>query len=168
VRRAPAPAADRPGDGARAPGRPLRILVVDDNRDAADSLAILVELMGHDVEVAFDGPEAVARARRRAPHVVLCDIGLPGMDGHAVAQALRAEHGGAMRLVAVSGYALPEDVDRARAAGFDEHIAKPPDPARIERVLAARSSEEPDTANALRGGVTPARGSPSGPLGPRS
>jgi CheY-like chemotaxis protein len=68
--------------------------------------------------------------------VVLCDLGLPGMDGYEVAPALRAAGADGARLIAVSGYARPEDVRRARAAGFDGHIAKPPDPAEIERLLA--------------------------------
>jgi CheY-like chemotaxis protein len=110
--------------------------VVDDNVDAADSLAELVELFGHTAEIAHDGPTALAKARLNPPDVVLCDIGLPGMSGYEVARALRASPHGPMRLVAVSGYALPEDVARAAAAGFDGHIAKPPDPDEIARALA--------------------------------
>jgi CheY-like chemotaxis protein/two-component sensor histidine kinase len=120
-----------------ANGRRRRVLVVDDNRDGAETLAELVRMLGHDVETAFDGPTALERARARPPDVVLCDIGLPGMDGYEVARALRAAHDGRMRLVAVSGYAQPEDLERAAEAGFDEHIAKPPDPAQIEGVLVA-------------------------------
>jgi CheY-like chemotaxis protein len=109
--------------------------VVDDNVDAAESLAEIATMMGHVVEVAFDGPSAIAKARANPPDVVLCDIGLPGMSGYDVARALRAS-GHGMQLVAVSGYAQPEDVKRAVEAGFDGHVAKPVDPADIERLLA--------------------------------
>jgi CheY-like chemotaxis protein len=126
-------------EGATAPDAApsRRVLVVDDNRDAAESMADLVAMLGHVTEVAFDGPAAIAKARAFRPHVVLCDIGLPGMDGYEVARALRAEHGPSIRLVAVSGYAQPEDVRRATESGFDTHLAKPPDPLDIERLLAA-------------------------------
>jgi CheY-like chemotaxis protein len=121
----------------RSAGRRLRVLVVDDNRDAAESLAELVEMFGHEAEVAFDGPSAIAKARANPPHVVLCDIGLPGMDGYAVARELRAMRPHGVQLVAVSGYALAEDQARAAEAGFALHVAKPPDPSQIERLLAA-------------------------------
>ncbi|WP_272868091.1 response regulator [Caldimonas tepidiphila] len=129
-----------PGDGVvpaapAAPARSRHVLVVDDNRDAARSLAQLLEMMGHRAEVAFDGPEAIERVRAGPPDVVLCDIGLPGMSGYEVAQVLRADVGPRLRLVAVSGYARPEDVHKAREAGFDAHVAKPLDPAEIERLL---------------------------------
>jgi CheY-like chemotaxis protein len=114
-----------------------RVLVVDDNRDAAESLADLVSVLGHVPEVAYDGPSALERARAMQPEIVLCDIGLPGMNGYEVARALRAEHGPGLRLIAVSGYAQPEDVRRAAEAGFDAHLAKPPDPLEIERLLAS-------------------------------
>jgi CheY-like chemotaxis protein len=110
--------------------------VVDDNVDAAAALCEVVAHFGHSVEAVHDGPAAVARARERHPDVVLCDIGLPGMDGYEVARAIRADealHG--IRLVAVSGYAQPEDRARAERAGFDAHVAKPADPATIARLL---------------------------------
>jgi signal transduction histidine kinase/CheY-like chemotaxis protein len=114
-----------------------RVLVVDDNRDAAESLAELVQMFGHDTEVAFDGPSALEKMRASPPDVVLCDIGLPGMDGYEVARAIRTDARlQRVRLVAVSGYALPEDRERAFQAGFDEHIPKPPNPDRIEQYLA--------------------------------
>ncbi|MGC3996414.1 MAG: ATP-binding protein [Anaeromyxobacter sp.] len=124
----------RPPLAAASPGR-RRVLVVDDNRDAAETLAELVRMLGHEVELAFDGPSALARAQQGHLDIVLCDIGLPGMDGYAVAQALRASGDRAIRLVALSGYAQPEDVARALAAGFDRHVAKPPDPSSIEQLL---------------------------------
>jgi signal transduction histidine kinase len=130
----PAAAEERGGDEAATAGR--RVLVVDDNVDAAASLCDLVTHFGHSAEAVHDGAAAVARARERHPDVVLCDIGLPGMDGYAVAQAFRADAGlRDVRLVAVSGYAQPEDRERAVRAGFDAHVAKPADPAAIARLI---------------------------------
>ncbi|MBI5511052.1 MAG: PAS domain S-box protein [Deltaproteobacteria bacterium] len=115
-----------------------RVLIIEDNQDAADSLREALELDGHRVVVAYDGATGLAQARRFNPDIVVCDIGLPtGMDGYDVARAFRAE--AALKdtfLVAVSGYALPEDVERARAAGFERHLAKPPDLTTLEQVLA--------------------------------
>ena len=130
--RPPVEAAPAPAPAARS----RRVLVVDDNRDAAASLGELVALFGHEVEIAHDGWSAIEKARARTPDVVLCDIGLPEMTGYEVARALRAEHDRSLRLVAVSGYAQVEDVDLATAAGFDAHVAKPPDPERIAGLLA--------------------------------
>jgi signal transduction histidine kinase len=124
---------DRGGRGTR--GR--RVLVVDDNEDAARSLAEILVLMGHVAEVAYDGPSAVAKARADPPDVVLCDIGLPGMSGYDVAQVLRKGSAG-MQLFAVSGYAQASDVRRAVEAGFDGHVAKPVDLVEIERLLRVR------------------------------
>jgi CheY-like chemotaxis protein len=112
-----------------------RVLVVDDNRDAAESLAELVKMLGHAVEVAFDGANAVEMARTYRPDVVLCDLGLPGMSGYEVARVLRADPSNGVRLIAVSGYAQPEDIRRAIEAGFDGHVAKPCDLEHIERLL---------------------------------
>jgi PAS domain S-box-containing protein len=129
-----------PGPGeARTPGAPAagrRVLVVDDNRDAAESLADLLRMDGHDVEVAYDGPSALERLAAGTPEIVLCDIGLPGMDGYEVARAIRASGGRGLKLVALSGYAQAEDVRRAREAGFDAHVAKPPDVEELARLLA--------------------------------
>jgi CheY-like chemotaxis protein len=133
--RAGAPSPER-GDGDGGGGAGRRVLVVDDNVDAAESLCDVVAFLGHTVEAVHDGATAVARVRERHPDVVLCDIGLPGMDGYEVAKAIRAEPDLAgVRLVAVSGYAQPEDRARARQAGFDAHVAKPADPADIGRLL---------------------------------
>ena len=112
-----------------------RVLVVDDNRDGAESLAEIVELLGHVADVAFDGPSALEKASANRPHVVLCDIGLPGMSGYEVAKALRASGANQMQLIALSGYAQAEDVKRALEAGFDSHLAKPCDPVWIGRLL---------------------------------
>jgi PAS domain S-box-containing protein len=111
------------------------VLVVDDNRDAAESMAQLVGVLGHEAEVAYDAESAVERARVGRPDTIFCDIGLPGTDGYEVARQIRAFSPRNLRLVAVSGYAQPEDVARALEAGFDAHVAKPADPARIEELL---------------------------------
>jgi PAS domain S-box-containing protein len=117
------------GEGGR------RVLIVDDNRDAAESLAEIVKMFGHTPDVAFDGPSAIERALASPPDLVLCDIGLPGMSGYEVAMALSAQRANGTRLISVSGYAQPEDVQRAIEAGFDGHVAKPWDPEQIERLL---------------------------------
>jgi signal transduction histidine kinase/CheY-like chemotaxis protein len=115
-----------------------RILVIEDNVDAADSLREALECDGHEVAVAYDGPDGLAKARALEPEVVLCDIGLPGMNGFDVARALRAdERLKGTLLVAVSGYALPEDLQRATEAGFERHLAKPPSIEKVEALLAA-------------------------------
>jgi CheY-like chemotaxis protein len=119
---------------AAAPGR-HRVLVVDDNEDAALTLAELIELSGHTTAVAHDGPTALSLARADPPDIVLCDIGLPGMSGYEVARALRSEQGAELLLVAISGYAQPEDVRRALEAGFDHHLAKPPQLTDVEQLL---------------------------------
>ena len=121
--------------GADQPGR--RVLIIEDNIDAADSLRAVLETGRHEVAVAYSGPDGLAKARSFQPEVVLCDIGLPGMDGYDVARALRANQAlkGAL-LVALSGYALPDDLRRAREAGFERHIAKPPSIEQIAQVLA--------------------------------
>jgi PAS domain S-box-containing protein len=129
-------------DAAAPERRPRRVLVIEDNVDAASSLCDALELMGHTVEIASDGPEGLRKARAFRPEVVLCDIGLPGMDGYQVARALRAEPELAeVALVALTGYAGPEDVARARASGFDLHMAKPPGLAELERVLGSAGGE---------------------------
>jgi PAS domain S-box-containing protein len=116
---------------------PLRVLVIEDNEDAAASLCDLLELEGHRVDVAHDGQQGLDAAVAGAPDVVVCDIGLPLLDGYEVARRLRAA-GSRARLLALTGYAAAEDVERSRAAGFDEHLAKPPDPERLLALLAPR------------------------------
>jgi PAS domain S-box-containing protein len=135
----PSAALARTGQDEPAPAGPKhrrRVLIVDDNHDAAESLGELVTMLGHEVEVVYDGPSALARVGKIHPDLVLCDIGLPGMDGYQVARELRARYEGTVRLVALSGYAQPEDVARALESGFDKHVAKPPDPGQIEDMLA--------------------------------
>src|SRR5262249_7351229 len=120
-------------------GRRLRLLIVEDNRDAADSLSVLLGLLGHEVRVAYTGPDGVGAAAGWLPDVVLSDIGLPGCDGYEVARQLRRLPGlqGAL-LVALTGYGSDEDRRRSREAGFDHHLVKPADPMVIQRVLAGR------------------------------
>src|SRR6476469_7891146 len=115
--------------------RSLFVLVVDDNQDAADSLAELLRLSGHDVDVAYNGMCALARVRARTPEVVLCDLGRPELTGYDFAQALRRDLARTIRLVAISGYAHAEDIRRSLEAGLDAHVEKPAKPADIERWL---------------------------------
>ncbi len=124
---------------AAAPGaRRLRVLVVEDNRDSADSLRMLIDLLGHEVDVAYTGPDGVRAAGERPPQVVICDIGLPGLDGYGVAAALRRNPAtAASKLIALTGYGQEEDRRRAREAGFDEHLTKPADPTTLTSLLAA-------------------------------
>jgi CheY-like chemotaxis protein len=113
-----------------------RVLVIEDNVDVAESLREVLELLGHQVAVAYDGLEGIAKAREFHPDLVLCDIGLPGIDGYAVARTFRADKVlSEAHLVALSGYALPEDVQRAAEAGFERHLAKPPSLEKLESVL---------------------------------
>ncbi len=112
----------------REPQHPARVLMVEDNPDAAESLVMILELLGHHVRVVHDGRAALAAALANVPDIMLVDIGLPGMDGYQVAQAVRREpslkH---LLLVALTGYGRPEDKQRAMAAGFDYHLVKPVD-----------------------------------------
>jgi len=120
--------------------RPLRILLADDNRDFADSLATLLRQARHDVEVAYDGAEALRLASGNLPDVGLFDIGMEGLDGHALAQALRRQPGGAQcLLVAITGWGQQADQQRARAAGFDRYLVKPVDADMLLGLLAARA-----------------------------
>jgi signal transduction histidine kinase len=118
---APAPSRSTP-IGAR------RILVLDDNRDAADTLAMMLELLGHDVHRLYDPQEAVDEVERFNPDLVFLDIGMPNLSGYELARQLRAQRGGADRvLVAVTGWGQPDDRRRTAEAGFDHHLVKPPD-----------------------------------------
>jgi signal transduction histidine kinase/ActR/RegA family two-component response regulator len=127
------------GDGAAAPASKLslRVLVVDDSADAAQSLALLLEGWGCRVEVAYDGPAALAKVRANPPELVLMDIGMPGMDGHEVARELRRQHDSArLTLVALTGYGQEDDRRRALEAGFDYHMVKPVDPSDLRDFVA--------------------------------
>jgi len=102
-----------------------RVLVVEDNADGRDVLRALLELLGHDVEVAVDGREGVSKALVFRPDIVLLDIGLPYLDGYQVARRLRAAFGEQIILIAQTGYGQPQDRLRSREAGFDAHLVKP-------------------------------------------
>ena len=135
------PAVDRPAVGAADTRDRRRVLVVEDNADAADSVRMLLEMFGYDVTVTYSGPAAIEMAKRVRPHAVVCDIGLPGMDGYEVAVALRGDPETAnAHLIAVTGYGQDDDRRRAFAAGFDEHLTKPVDPqALLDRLSTFRS-----------------------------
>jgi CheY-like chemotaxis protein len=112
------------------------MLVVDDNADTADSLAMLLRLHGHEVQVAYNGPAALQAAEAGPFDVILLDIGLPRMDGYEVARRLRARADGARPvLVAITGYAYEADRRRSQEAGFDHHLVKPVGPDRLEELL---------------------------------
>lgn len=114
-----------------------RLLVVDDNQDAADSLAVLLMLQGHEVRVAHGGPAALEITKGYAPDVVFLDIGMPGMDGYDVARRLRQQPGlENVVLAALTGWGQQEDRRRTAEAGFDHHLVKPPEPKAVEGVLA--------------------------------
>jgi two-component system CheB/CheR fusion protein len=117
--------------------RPVRVLVVEDNLDAAESLATLLRVWGHDVQVAHDGLQALDTARDQRPEVVLLDIGLPGLDGYQVARRLRDDVGlDNSLLVAMTGYGQPEDRRRSREAGIHHHFVKPVEPLVLRNLLA--------------------------------
>ncbi|RYD35490.1 MAG: response regulator, partial [Verrucomicrobiaceae bacterium] len=108
--------------------RSIRLLVVDDNQDAADTMAMLQQLRGHEVRVAYDGPAAISLAEEFLPEVILLDIGLPGMDGFEVARSIRSMPVLEKAfLIALTGYGSESDRAKALAAGFDEHLPKPAD-----------------------------------------
>jgi PAS domain S-box-containing protein len=135
------PLIERPSATAPEPGSlriaPARLLIVDDNQDAADSLALLLELEGHEVAAVYTAQAALQRAQSFIPSIVLLDIGLPEMDGYEVARRMRAmpELAG-VRLIAVTGYGQAEDRKRTREAGFDDHLTKPVDLSSVERTIA--------------------------------
>jgi PAS domain S-box-containing protein len=140
---------DQTGDfGALSKVPPCRIVVVDDNVDAGDSLAELLSESGHEVRVAYDGFSALDLVRVHKPNVVLLDIGLPKMDGYEVARKLRDAHGNGLVLVALTGYGQQEDQRRSKEAGFDFHIVKPPTPQALQTVLTATCGR-PEQANVV-------------------
>jgi CheY-like chemotaxis protein len=127
---APVDAADARGVGTDRAARPprrdsRRVLVVDDNRDGAETLAEALQLDGHQVRVAFDGPSALTVAAEFRPELAFLDIGLPVMDGYDLARRLRAMPLEPLTLVAITGYGQPADRARSAKAGFDEHLVKP-------------------------------------------
>jgi CheY-like chemotaxis protein len=115
-----------------------RILVVDDNEDAATSLAMLLGIMGHDARTTFDGASALEEAARFRPHVALLDLGMPALDGYDVARRIRRESWGRdVMLVALTGWGQEEHKRRSEQAGFDRHLVKPVDRKALEALLAS-------------------------------
>ncbi|MCY7370056.1 MAG: response regulator, partial [Polaromonas sp.] len=113
-----------------------RVLVADDNQDAASTLSMLMEVMGHEVRTAHDGIEAVAMAEAFVPELILLDIGMPGIDGYEACRRIRKlPWGPQARIVAMTGWGQEDDRRRSHEAGFDQHLVKPADPAEIERLL---------------------------------
>jgi PAS domain S-box-containing protein len=134
---APGPLPERKPARAEAPeAPPLRILVADDNRDAADSLQRVLALYGHEVRVAYDGASAVSVGNEFRPRVAILDIGMPGTDGYDVARALRNRQGPGLTLVALTGWGQEADRRRSAEAGFDHHLIKPVDPQTLNALLA--------------------------------
>ena len=136
----------RPGaaaaDATVLSAEPKRVLIVDDNADAANSLSMLLALQGHETQVAYGAQEALACIEQFRPEIGLLDIGLPEMDGYELARRLRARpNTTGLRLVAVTGYGQAEDQQRALAAGFDAHLVKPVDLSALERALAGMPVE---------------------------
>jgi signal transduction histidine kinase len=138
-RLAEAPAASAVPEPAPLKPLPRRVLIVEDNPDVRDGLRMLLETWGHQVDEAADGRQGLERARAGEADIALVDVGLPGLDGYAVARALREDPSARrLHLVAVTGYGQPADRERARAAGFDALLIKPIDPDQLARVLAER------------------------------
>ncbi|MEO6445294.1 MAG: response regulator [Gemmatimonadaceae bacterium] len=116
----------------------MRVLVVDDNPDLVESLAMVLDFLGHEVRTALSGKDALTEMETWGPQLVLMDVGMPGMSGYDVAQQAR-EHawGRATTLIAMTGWGRAEDRDRALAAGFDQHVVKPVDLERLRELLAS-------------------------------
>jgi PAS domain S-box-containing protein len=131
-------APSREAEAAHPRPAPRRILVVDDNRDAATSLALMLEMKGNDVRTAEDGREALGLAEAFRPQMIFLDIGLPGLDGHGVCQKIREQPWGQdLPIVALTGWSQEEDRRRSRQSGFTDHLVKPAEPAHLDRLLAA-------------------------------
>lgn len=121
---------------------PRRVLLVDDNRDAVEAMAMLLESLGHEVHVAYNGPDGLAQAEALRPEVVLLDIGMPGMSGYDVAGALRLQPWGkSLRLIALTGWGQSTDRARTAEAGFDHHLVKPIDFDSLEQLLTAPAQQ---------------------------
>lgn len=150
-----------PGDAKPWPARPpggLQVIVADDNRDAADSMAMILELSGHEVSVAHSGEQALGLARQSPPAAMILDIGMPDLSGYEVAAAIRREAWGAeVMLLAVTGWGQGADKERAKAAGFDHHLTKPVDIDYLEMLLREpRHARAGDRADGRAGGCADA------------
>jgi PAS domain S-box-containing protein len=129
------PAAPRAASSTAAAPPGVRVLVADDNRDAADTLCRILALYGYEVRCAYDGAGALEICESFRPQVAVLDIGMPVLNGYELARELRARHGGKLRLIALTGWGGEADVRRAREAGFDHHVTKPADPATLNEVI---------------------------------
>jgi CheY-like chemotaxis protein len=123
--------------GSEIAAAPRRILVTDDNRDAARSLALLLKYDGHEVEMAYDGRQAIAKAEDWRPDVMLLDLGMPEMNGYDVCRSIRqTQWGKGIRIVALTGWGQEQDRRNTHDAGFDAHLVKPVDVSALKDVLA--------------------------------
>ena len=145
--KAASPANHDAAQAARAPVRPRRILIADDNADALATMAMLLEMEGHEVHTAADGERAFAEAEKLRPDVAILDIGMPGLSGHDVAARIRAtEWGRGVLLIALTGWGQAQDQQRARAAGFDHHCTKPVDVGQLLALVDGNRSLEVEDA----------------------
>lgn len=127
-----------PAEEGQARPAKRRILIVDDLKDSADSLSILLRTVGHEVETAYDGEEAVAVAERLRPHVILLDLGMPKMNGYETCRRIREQAWGReVFIVALTGWGQKDDLRRTEEAGFDSHMVKPAEPAALKKMLAS-------------------------------
>jgi two-component system CheB/CheR fusion protein len=132
----PVPSLAEPELARKTPEHHKQILIVDDNIDSGEMLAAVVEAWGHHPVHVAHGPAALEAVAKRVPDIILLDIGLPGMDGYEVAARIRASFDQRqVRIIALSGYGQEEDRRKSRAAGFDDHLVKPVDIAKLESVL---------------------------------
>jgi CheY-like chemotaxis protein len=123
----------------------LRVLIVDDNKDAADSVCMLLGAMGCSVQVAYDGQSALAALADFAATVILLDIGMPGMDGYETCRLIREKWGARVIVVAITGWGQESDKRVAAQSGFDAHMTKPADPTKLEQLLCALSKRSSET-----------------------
>ena len=139
---------DNEGKGLRSAGRRLRVLVVDDNRDLADNLCMLVRLWGHECRAAYDGAAGLRAACDFRPDCLLLDIAMPGLDGYMLARELRAQPAlNRAKLIALTAYSDETHVHFSQEAGFDHHFVKPPDIPKIKRLMDALDEMVRLTAN---------------------
>lgn len=151
---------ERRASGSNKPGSPValagprgKVVVADDNRDAADSLKVLLELSGYDTFVAYDGQQALDLGARERPSAFILDVGMPDMTGYEVARRIRQQAWGrSALLVAVTGWGQDDDKERAKAAGFDHHFTKPVNPEAVEQVLVASLKMRPPLMSHATGG----------------
>jgi CheY-like chemotaxis protein len=143
---------EAPATAQREAQRSLKVLIVDDNDDACESLSLLLRMNGYDTHIAKDGPSALEAARLFDPEVAILDIGLPALDGYQVAKRLREQPATKNAvLIAVTGYGQDADKERSKEAGFDYHLVKPVDPEKLQQILtmlAYHQGESPGSGKA--------------------